>query len=152
MNFVAREFTSAAEMRAHAVAVHARCFNPPVRLVPKPEPIVEEPEIPVFARQLPTWEAIATSFDAHVVEWRNRMANPPKAYLKDRCRELGIPYTVMIGADRRRKISDPRQVLMWEIHDRFGMSFPAIGRLFGGRDHTTALYSVRKVEAMRGAA
>ncbi|QJS27450.1 helix-turn-helix domain-containing protein [Rhizobium ruizarguesonis] len=148
----AMEFTSAAEMRAHAAAVHARCFNPPVRLVPKLEPIVEEPAIPVFARQLPTWEAIATSFDAHVVQWRNRMGNQPKAYLKDRCRELGIPYAVMVGKDRRRKVSDARHVLVWEIHNKFGMSFPALGRLFGGRDHTTALYSVRKVEAMRGAA
>ncbi|TBY54542.1 hypothetical protein E0H59_13740 [Rhizobium leguminosarum bv. viciae] len=152
MSFVAREFSSAAELRAHAVAVHARCFNPPLRLAPKPEPIVEEPVIRVFARQLPTWEAGTISFDAHVVEWRNRMANPPKAYLKDRCRELGIPYTVIIGADRRRNVSDPRQVLMWEIHNKFGLSFPALGRLFGGRDHTTALYSVRKIEAMRGEA
>ncbi|MGZ2501767.1 hypothetical protein EHI47_11600 [Rhizobium leguminosarum] len=152
MSVATREFTSAAELRAHAAAVHARCFNPPVRLAPKSEPVIEEPEIRVFARKVPTWEAHSISFDAHVVEWRDRMGNPPKTYLKDRCRELGIPYAVMIGADRRRKVSDPRQVLMWEIHDKFGLSFPALGRLFGGRDHTTALYSVRKVEAMRGAA
>ncbi len=152
MSIVPREFSNAAELLAHAAAVHARCFNPPVRRAPKMEPVVEEPVIRVFARKLPTWEAQAISFDAHVVEWRDRMGNPPKAYLKDRCRELGIPYAVMIGKDRRRKVSDHRQILMWEIHDKFGMSFPAIGRLFGGRDHTTALYSVRKVEAMRGAA
>jgi hypothetical protein len=152
MIVAAREFTSAAEMLAHAAAVHARCFNPPVRLVPKPEPVVEEPVIHVFARQLPTWEAEATRFDAHIVQWRNRMGNQPKAYLKDRCRELGIPYAVMVGKDRRRKVSDARHVLVWEIHHKFGMSFPALGRLFGGRDHTTALYSVRKVEALRGEA
>ena len=152
MNIVAREFSSAAELRVHYAAVHARCFNPMVRPVTKPAPTVEEPVIRVFTPKLPTWEAEAVSFDAHVIEWRNRMANPPKAYLKDRCRELGIRYAVMVGKDRRREISDARQLLMWEIHKQFGMSFPAIGRLFGGRDHTTALYSVRKIEALRGEA
>lgn len=152
MIVAARQFTSAAEMRSHAAAVHARCFNPPVRRHPKPEIAIEEPVIHVFARKLTTWEAESTSFDAHVNEWRNRMGNQPKAYLKDRCRELGIPFAVMVGSDRRREVSNARQVLIWEIHNKFGMSFPALGRLFGGRDHTTALYSVRKVEALRGAA
>lgn len=151
MIVTARDFTSAAELRAHAAAVHARCFNPPVRHIPVPTPIIEEPVIRVFAPKLPSWEAEAVSFDAHVIEWRNRMANPPKAYLKDRCRELGIPYAVMVGKDRRREISDARQLLIWEMHNKFGMSFPALGRVFGGRDHTTCLYAVRKIEALRGA-
>lgn len=152
MNIIAREFASAAELRAHAAAVHARCFNPRARFAPKLEPVVEEPAIRVFARKLPTWEAEATRFDAHVVEWRNRMGNKPKAYLKDRCREVGIPYAVMVGKDRRRDVSNVRHQLVWEIHNKFGMSFPALGRLFGDRDHTTALHSVRKIEALRGAA
>jgi chromosomal replication initiation ATPase DnaA len=145
MIVAARQFTSAAEMRVHYAAVHQRCFNP---VVVPPEPVVIDAAARFVTRKVPLWMVKDIHFDAHLVEWRDRAGNQPKAYLKDRCIEVNIPYQVMIGQDRRREISDVSQVLIWEVHQKFGLSFPALGRLFGGRDHTTCLYAVRKVEAM----
>lgn len=100
----------------------------------------------------PLWKEKTTHFDEHVKEWRWKLAeeqaNRPKAYLRRRCAEYEIPFPVMIGLGRRREIVGKRQLIMWEIHREFGLSFPQIGRLFGGRDHTTALHAYRKIEAM----
>ncbi|MGO4196868.1 helix-turn-helix domain-containing protein [Rhizobium sp. YAF28] len=145
----ARQFTSAAEMRAHYAAVHQRCFNP---VVVPPEPVVIEAAGRFVTKKVPLWLVKDIHFDAHLVEWRDRVGNRPFAYLKDRCRELDVLYRDMIGPDRRRPTVQVRQQLIWELHHKFGMSFPALGRLFGGRDHTTMLHSVRRVEAKRGEA
>ncbi|MFZ9887110.1 MAG: helix-turn-helix domain-containing protein, partial [Myxococcota bacterium] len=40
-----------------------------------------------------------------------------------------------------------RQVAMYLARKHIGASLPEIGRAFGGRDHTTVLSSVRKIEA-----
>ncbi len=146
----ARQFTSAAEMRAHYAAVHQRCFNPVVP--PKPEPVVIEAAARFVTKKVPVWLVKDIHFDAHLVEWRDRAGNRPLAYLKDRCRELDVLYRDMIGPDRRRPTVKVRQQLIWELHRKFGMSFPALGRLFGNRDHTTCLYAVRKIQAQRGEA
>lgn len=146
MIVAARQFTSAAEMRAHYAAVHQRCFNP---VVVRPEPVVIEAAARFVTKKVPLWLVKDIHFDSHMVEWRDRAGNQPKAYLKDRCRELDVLYRDMIGPDRRRPTVKVRQQLIWELHDKFGMSFPALGRLFGNRDHTTMLHSVRRVEAKR---
>jgi hypothetical protein len=160
MIVAAREFTSAAEMRAAAAAVHARCFNPkPLRLVIA-LPVEETPAIATLSlvsrRPVgPIWAAEETFFDAHIDQHRGRLVeiamNPARVFIKDRCREIGATYESIVGQERRRKICNLRHLLMWEVHEKFGLSFPAIGRLFGGRDHTTVLYSVKKIEAQRGA-
>ncbi len=161
MIVAARQFNNAAEMRAEAVAVHARCFNPkPLRLIAS-LPVKEVPAIPtvtpVRRREVgPAWMHEPTFFDAHIEQHRSRMVeiamNPARVHVKDRCRELGASYQAIIGGGRRKKNIEVRHLLMWEVHERFGLSFPAIGRLFGGRDHTTCLYAIRKIEAQRGEA
>jgi hypothetical protein len=161
MIVAAREFTSAAEMRAAAAAVHARCFNPkPLRMIASLT-IEEESAIATLTlvrrREVgPAWKQEATFFDAHTDQHRSRLVeiamNPARVHVKDRCRELGASYEAIIGGGRRRKNIQVRHLLMWEVHERFGLSFPAIGRLFGGRDHTTCLYAIRKIEAQRGEA
>lgn len=157
MIVTAREFTSAAEMRAAAAAVHSRCFNP----VTKPKPAAASTidnvvQIAPRKRRLPLWKFEETFFDAHVAQYKARVieiaAAPARVFIKDRSIELGVPYKVIIGDDRRDKTVAVRHLLMWEVHQRFALSFPAIGRLFGGRDHTTALYAIRKIEAQRGGA
>jgi chromosomal replication initiator protein len=39
----------------------------------------------------------------------------------------------------------PRQVAMWLSQELTPLSLPAIGRLFGGRDHSTVLHAIRKI-------
>lgn len=48
-----------------------------------------------------------------------------------------------------RQIAYPRQIAMYLIKDLTHASLPEIGRMFGGKHHTTVLHSVQKIEKMR---
>jgi chromosomal replication initiator protein len=47
---------------------------------------------------------------------------------------------------RRQELVTPRQIAMYLIRDLTSHSFPEIGEFFGGRDHSTVLYAVRKIQ------
>src|SRR5690606_9633328 len=52
-----------------------------------------------------------------------------------------------LASKRRTKdLTVPRQVAMYVIKETLGMSLVRIGELFGGRDHSTVIHSIRKVE------
>ncbi|MCA1791018.1 MAG: chromosomal replication initiator protein DnaA [Thioalkalivibrio sp.] len=52
-----------------------------------------------------------------------------------------------LASKRRTKdLTVPRQIAMYLIKDMLGMSLVRIGELFGGRDHSTVIHSIRKVE------
>jgi chromosomal replication initiator protein len=54
----------------------------------------------------------------------------------------------MIGPKRVRTIARPRQVAMYLAKQLTPRSLPEIGRRFGGRDHTTIMHGVRKIEEL----
>ena len=51
---------------------------------------------------------------------------------------------------RARAVARPRQVAMYLAKQLTTRSLPEIGRKFGGRDHTTVIHAVRKIEELRG--
>jgi len=55
----------------------------------------------------------------------------------------------MLSQRRARSISRPRQVAMYLSKQLTSRSLPEIGRRFGGRDHTTVMHGVRKIEDLR---
>ena len=55
----------------------------------------------------------------------------------------------MISARRARAVARPRQVAMYLAKQLTQRSLPEIGRKFGGRDHTTVMYAVRKIEELK---
>ncbi|MHB1892023.1 MAG: chromosomal replication initiator protein DnaA [Candidatus Dormibacteria bacterium] len=57
----------------------------------------------------------------------------------------GITVKEMISKRRDKHIVFPRQVAMYLIREEIAMSLPAIGLVFGGRDHTTVLHSYEKI-------
>jgi chromosomal replication initiator protein len=56
----------------------------------------------------------------------------------------------MHSARRARNVARPRQVAMFLSKQLTARSLPEIGRKFGGRDHTTVMHAVRKVEELVG--
>jgi chromosomal replication initiator protein len=54
----------------------------------------------------------------------------------------------MHSARRARAVARPRQVAMYLAKQLTSRSLPEIGRKFGGRDHTTVMHAVKKVEQL----
>ncbi|WP_374657312.1 chromosomal replication initiator protein DnaA [Phenylobacterium sp.] len=55
----------------------------------------------------------------------------------------------LISERRARVVARPRQVAMWLAKQITTRSLPDIGRRFGGRDHTTVLHAVRRIDALK---
>ncbi len=58
---------------------------------------------------------------------------------------FNINHREMRSSKRNRTIAFPRQIAMYACKELTTMSLPEIGAAFGGRDHTTVLYAVRKI-------
>jgi len=61
-------------------------------------------------------------------------------------RHYNVSKTELLSNRRTRTIVKPRQVAMFLSKSMTPRSLPEIGRRFGGRDHTTVLHAVRKIE------
>ncbi len=62
---------------------------------------------------------------------------------------FNIRISDMHSARRARSVARPRQVAMYLAKQLTTRSLPEIGRKFGGRDHTTVMHAVRKVDELR---
>ena len=65
-------------------------------------------------------------------------------------RHYNVSKTELLSNRRTRTIVKPRQVAMYLSKVMTPRSLPEIGRRFGGRDHTTVLHAVRKIEGLSG--
>ncbi|MBR0557274.1 chromosomal replication initiator protein DnaA [Ciceribacter sp. L1K23] len=66
-------------------------------------------------------------------------------------RHYNVSRQELVSNRRTRVIVKPRQIAMYLSKTLTPRSFPEIGRRFGGRDHTTVLHAVRKIEELIGA-
>lgn len=142
----AETYVSGAAMISAYSERRARLMTPtpqPVQVHPKPK----RPEIVIVYRDKNPKDAHVRSWEA----WKAMQGSPCRNYIKRRCEELGVPYEGIVGSSRFRRHCYPRQLIMWELKTfvKPSISYPELGRLFGGRDHTTALHAVRKIEAQR---
>jgi chromosomal replication initiator protein len=62
---------------------------------------------------------------------------------------FGIRIADMHSARRARAVARPRQVAMYLAKQLTPRSLPEIGRKFGGRDHTTVMHAIRRIEELR---
>ena len=72
----------------------------------------------------------------------------PEEIIKSICSFYGIKETMLKGPRRDASLVKARQICMYLFKKELGLSFKEIGNLLGGRDHTTVMHGVRKVENM----
>ncbi len=65
--------------------------------------------------------------------------------LAEIARYLGFTVEALRGKSRQRPLVSARQEAMYVFRELTDLSYPAIARLFGGRDHTTVIHAVDKI-------
>ncbi len=80
-------------------------------------------------------------------------ANDRRVTIDDIQKQVSQHFNVRVAdmhsARRARSVARPRQVAMYLAKQLTSRSLPEIGRKFGGRDHTTVMHAVRKVDELR---
>jgi chromosomal replication initiator protein len=83
-----------------------------------------------------------------------RTREPKRVKIEDIQKLVASHYNVtkadILSARRTANVVRPRQIAMYLAKTLTPRSLPEIGRRFGGRDHTTVLHAVRKIEALTG--
>lgn len=70
----------------------------------------------------------------------------PSGVLGAVCYVLEIEPGEVLGPRRFPHLVAARQLTAYALRRYFGLSYPRIGRLLGGRDHTTIIHACRSVE------
>ncbi|MBU1176759.1 MAG: chromosomal replication initiator protein DnaA [Alphaproteobacteria bacterium] len=123
---------------AHAVVSHGRDLDGAVNRL-------------VAANQL-TNEAITVQLAERTLADLMRIREVRRVRIEDILKLVSkhfkVPRNDLLSSRRSREVVRPRQIAMYLAKSLTSRSLPEIGRRFGGRDHTTVLHSVRKVEQM----
>ncbi|MCI2394732.1 chromosomal replication initiator protein DnaA [Aliiroseovarius sediminis] len=81
-------------------------------------------------------------------------ASDRKVTVEEIQRKVSEHYNIrlsdLIGPKRVRTIARPRQVAMYLAKHMTSRSLPEIGRRFGGRDHTTVMHGVKRIDELKG--
>lgn len=120
------------------------------RLMGKPKQQPAKPHLTLVAAPEPEPQPIEREpADAHVEAFREHQAQagtlPPAAFIRRRCKELSIPVEDMTGRKRARALIAARHQLIFDIRTGYPhLTMTQIGRLFGGMDHTSVLFALKK--------
>ncbi len=74
----------------------------------------------------------------------------PELILQATSDMFGFTIEEIKGKSRQRPLVTARQIAMYVFRDSTDLSYPAIAREFGGRDHTTVIHAVEKIKALMG--
>lgn len=124
--------------------VRQRLMPPPRR----PRPVVEPPR-PIVVMETKTIAEI-------VGQVGRRLAGADAMPIPARVRRIqrvvaerfDITVQELIGKSRHHGLIAPRHIAMYLAKQLTTLSYPQIGRMFGGRDHTSIIYAVGKVGEM----
>jgi len=156
---------------ARAYAAHLRLWSASPALA-KPSEVAPEPAAEVAPelmgeprRVIPRaaaaalarrrdWMLVSSPEGAADIQPEDAFANirPPRNMMDRTIREVCDHYKIarldIISQRRTKNVLKPRQVAMYLIKQLSVRSLPEIGRAFGGKDHTTILHAVRKIEGL----
>ena len=95
-----------------------------------------------------TEETIKTILGKGIGEEEKRKIVSPDKLMDSVCGHYSISRRAMTGKARARLISQPRQILMYLLRTELSMPYEEVGRMIGGRDHTTVMHAVDKITKM----
>jgi len=72
----------------------------------------------------------------------------PSALISTVCEYFSLGKRAMLGPTRTRQVAFPRQILMYLLRTQLGLPLQEVGRLIGGRDHTTVMHAVDKITTL----
>lgn len=112
--------------------------------------VVEPPTPAVEIKTVETLqaEAIEKAIDQHAARDVIRIASDmsPASYLRQLCRDEGVDVEWITGNSRTDAVVKVRWKMIAAVSTRFPkLSLPELGRIFGGKDHTTVFYALRKM-------
>lgn len=150
-----QSYHSASQMLADAQERRRRLWG---SQKPKPAPALPQMTVkpvvkPVVAVQSGAVDEAtfrAREYDAHVQTrkiWKARCFTSTGRYLMDYCAAKGWPISWIEERSRRKEVVHARQEMMFMLRNKIGLSYPRIGRLMGGLDHTSAIYGERQHRA-----
>ncbi|PIP57505.1 chromosomal replication initiator protein DnaA [Candidatus Woesebacteria bacterium CG22_combo_CG10-13_8_21_14_all_39_10] len=95
-----------------------------------------------------TNELIETSLGKGVEINGKSVKKTPEEIFETIAKYYQIGKRVLLGRSRSRPIARPRQILMYLLRTELQMPFEEVGRLTGGRDHSTVMHAVNKITAL----
>lgn len=122
-----------------------------VRVAAVEAPLISRPEVRIVISDLmpepnEKWAIIAPTPQQRPI---SRPSHPSVRDIQLAvCKHYDVKLIDMMSLRRTADIVKPRQVAMFLAKTLTLKSLPDIGRRFGGRDHTTALHAVRKIEML----
>lgn len=142
---------------AAAAALSVRERRRAFFFVEQPRPVANAPQpvkpemagvVPEKIEVIPPMETtLAEKFMAPIEEVHSLGRLPTLENIKVAvCNFYRIRAIDLLSARRTQNICIPRQVAMWFSRRATLHSYPAIGRYFGGRDHTTAINAVARID------
>ena len=63
------------------------------------------------------------------------------------CETYALTQDELLSPSRAARVAWPRQVAMYLVREHTSESLPSIGRQFGGRNHTTVMHAIKRIEA-----
>lgn len=94
-------------------------------------------------------EHITSDILEQIISEKKHMSARPAVQVKHIFTAVSEHYNIvkseLTGSKRNARIILPRQVAMYLCRDMIGCSYPELGRIFGGKDHSTVMHSVKKI-------
>lgn len=138
-----REYTTPAELRRHAAEVKARLFAPRI-VIPR---LTQEP-LAAKAWSEPKVEQVSLVAPETITpkSLKNPTLHPVHGMMQMVAFITGIPPLQLKSPRRTADVAKARQILFYLCKAYTRFSLPEIGKRTGGKDHTTVLHGVRRVQ------
>lgn len=122
---------------------HADIRDRTYALKDEPRPLATPAEVEIIARK----QAEIERLFAEIEEIAAQIGACKGHRIARACAKAhGVKWNDMISHRRDQKFVIARHHAWWEMREHTTLSYPAIGRIFGGRDHSTIIYGCRQHE------